>query len=175
MLPIDYALLAVVGLSALAGFFRGFFKEAFSLLGWVIAIWGAWSFGEQAAAMMPAFVADQNVMVWVGRLAILIGVLLITGILSRIASMVMGKTGLDGTDRVVGIIFGLARGVVLAGLVVNLIQVAGFEGNPWWQESKLIPYAAPIAKSLRDIADDGVEKLYEEAGQLEVPSLGQEE
>ena len=74
-----------------------------------------------------------------------------------------------------GIIFGLARGVVLAGLVVNLIQVAGFEGDPWWQESRLIPYAAPIAESLRDIADEGVEKLYEEAGQLEVPSLGQEE
>jgi len=175
MVPIDYVLIAVVGLSALAGFYRGFFKEAFSLLGWIIAIWGAWQFGEQAAAMMPALVQDPKVMLWLGRLAILIGVLLVTGILSRIASLLMGKTGLDGTDRVVGIIFGLARGVVLAGLVVNLIQVAGFEGNSWWQKSRLIPYAAPIAESLRDIADEGVEKLYEEAGQLEVPSLGQEE
>ena len=46
MLLIDYILLAAFGVSVAVGFFRGFFREAFSLLVWAAAIYAAWRLGE---------------------------------------------------------------------------------------------------------------------------------
>jgi uncharacterized membrane protein required for colicin V production len=60
-----------------------------------------------------------------------------------------------------GGLFGLGRGAILAGLVVIALQFTGFDADPWWQESKLIPYAAPVADALRDAAAEGIEMLQE--------------
>jgi uncharacterized membrane protein required for colicin V production len=56
-------------------------------------------------------------------------------------------------------VFGLARGVILIGVVVSLLKVAGFDADPWWRQSILIPYAAPIADRLSDYAVEGIEML----------------
>jgi membrane protein required for colicin V production len=169
MVAIDYLLIAVFVLSAALGIFRGFVKEALSLLGWIVAVWVAWRFGASGAELLPDFSADPMVRVWIARLIILIGVLVASGIVSGLVSFVMGKTGLDGTDRLIGMIFGLGRGVVVVGVVINLLQFAGFDADPWWEESRLITYMMPVADSLRDIADDGLDMLREGTNRSEAP------
>lgn len=161
------------------GIYRGFVKEALSLLGWVLAIWGAWRFGAEFSGWVPEFIDDPVARIWVARGGLLIVVLVISGVISSVISFLMGKTGLDGTDRLIGMVFGLGRGLVLAGLAVNLLQVAGFEADSWWQESTVIPYLLPIADSLREITDGGVDLLREGAIQdgmdrLEASSLDME-
>jgi membrane protein required for colicin V production len=169
MITVDYVLLSIFAVSAIIGVFRGFVKEAISLFGWIVAIWGAWRYGAQASAWLPDFVDDVTVKIWVARLLILIGVLIISGLTSRLISFLIDKTGLSGTDRVVGMVFGLARGMVLAGLAVNLLEVAGFKDEPWWPESKLIPYLAPVAQRLSDIAAEGLDMLDKPIDQIESP------
>jgi membrane protein required for colicin V production len=61
-------------------------------------------------------------------------------------------------------LFGLARGVLLAAVAVITLQVAGVTDEPWWQQSKLIPYAAPVADALRKAAKQGL-------GQSRSPSV----
>lgn len=161
MVTIDYLLIAVFVLSAALGIYRGFIKEALSLVGWVVAVWAAWRFGTNVAELGPEFSDDPMVRVWVARVVILVVALFASGVVSAIVSFLMGKTGLDGTDRVIGMIFGLGRGLVLVAIVINVLQFAGFEADPWWDESRLITYIMPIADSLRDIADDSMDMLRE--------------
>jgi membrane protein required for colicin V production len=172
MVTIDYLLLAILALSAFMGVFRGFVKEALSLLGWVVAIWCAWQFGGPIANWLPSFVGDPVIRLWSARLCLVISVLILSGVVSAIISFMMGRSGLDGTDRVIGMVFGLARGVILIGVTVNLLQFAGFEQDPWWDESKLIPYAAPIADTLSEIAGEGIELLNDSREKLEVSLVG---
>ena len=169
MIVVDYVLLSIFGVSAIIGVFRGFVKEAISLIGWIAAIWGAWQYGANVSAWLPDFVDDATVKIWAARLLVLIGVLLMSGLISRLVSFLIDKTGLSGTDRMVGMVFGLARGMVLAGLAVNLLEVAGFDEAPWWPESKLIPYAAPVAQRLSDIAAEGLDMLDKPIDQIESP------
>ena len=171
MVIIDYLLLAILVLSAVMGVFRGFVKESLSLLGWVLAIWCAWQFGGQVSNWMPGFIGDPVIRLWSARLCLVICVLILSGVVSAVISFMTGRSGLDGTDRVIGMVFGLGRGVVLVGVAVNLLQFAGFEQDPWWDESKLIPYAAPIAETLSDIAGEGLELLNENRDKLEVSYL----
>ena len=150
MVTVDYLLLAVAGLSGLFGLLRGFVKEAMSLAGWIVAAWCAFQFGGDVAERLPDFIQDPVLKLWAARFVVLIAVLLISGIVSGLASLLMSRTGLTGTDRVVGMVFGLARGVVVIALLVAALEMAGFRADPWWEESKLIPYAAPLAERLRD-------------------------
>ena len=172
MVTIDYLLIAVFVLSAALGIYRGFVKEALSLLGWVIAVWAAWRYGARVADWGFDFSDNPMARVWVARVIILVVVLFASGVVSAIVSFLMGKTGLDGTDRVIGMIFGLGRGLVLAAVVINVLQYAGFEADPWWEESRLITYIMPVADSLRDIADDGMEMLREGINRSEPPLVG---
>jgi membrane protein required for colicin V production len=169
MITVDYVLLSIFVLSAIIGIFRGFVREAISLVGWIVAVWGAWRYGAHVSAWLPDFVDDVTLKIWAARLLVLIGVLIISGLTSRVVSFLVDRTGLSGTDRMVGMVFGLARGMVLAGLAVNLLEVAGFAEEPWWPESKLIPYLAPVAQRLSDIADEGLDMLDKPIDQIESP------
>jgi membrane protein required for colicin V production len=159
LIAVDYLLILIVGVSAVVGLFRGFVKEAVSLLVWIAGIWCAWRFGQMVAGQLPEFIADPTLKLWATRLLILIVVLILGGLLSSLLQALLGMTGLTGTDRTVGMVFGLARGVVLAGLAVIMLELAGFSAAAWWMESRLIPYLAPMADLLRDAADEGVEQL----------------
>jgi len=159
MIVIDYLLIAIIALSALMGAFRGFVKEALALAGWVVAIWGAWQFGDEAAEWLPDFVDDPVLKIWAARLLMLIAALFVVGVISRLLSIVLDLTGLSGTNRLMGAVFGVARGAVLAAVVVSVLDAAGFDDAAWWNESKLIPYAAPIADRLGEYAEKGIDML----------------
>ncbi len=156
---IDYALAGLILLSALVGVYRGFVKEALSLAVWIFAIWLAWNYAPSAADRLSAWIEDPVLRVWAARAGVLVGVLVIGALATTLLGFLMGRSGLTGTDRLLGMLFGVGRGAVLAALVVIALQFAGFDQAAWWQESKLIPYAAPIAEKLRDAAAEGVDKL----------------
>ncbi len=159
MIWIDYVLLTILAMSCVVGLFRGLVKEALSLAVWVLAIWFSWKFSALAAPMLEGLVGDPVLRLWAARLAVLVFVLVVGGLGSWLLSYLLARTGLTGTDRLLGGLFGLARGAVLAGLLVIGLQFAGFDDSPWWSQSKLIPYAAPIADQLRDAASGGVNML----------------
>jgi membrane protein required for colicin V production len=156
---IDYLLLGIVVLSGVVGLFRGFVKEALSLGVWIAAIWCAWKFAGLAADQMSGWVAEPVLRLWAARAVVLVAVLIAGGLLTALLSFLLDQTGLTGTDRLLGGIFGLGRGAVLVAIVVIALQFTGFDESSWWPESKLIPYAEPVVAMLLDVADDGMEML----------------
>lgn len=159
MVWVDYALLGAVLVSGVVGLFRGFVKEALSLGVWVVGLWCAWKFAGVAAGQMTGWVEDPVLRLWAARVVVLVGVLILGGLLTALLSFLLDQTGLTGTDRLLGGLFGLGRGAVLAGIIVIVLQFTGFDKDPWWAESKLIPYAEPVADLLRDATAEGIQML----------------
>jgi membrane protein required for colicin V production len=159
VVAIDWALVAVLALSTVVSLFRGFFKEAISVCTWVAAVWAAWKFGPQLAGGLTEWLSTSVLRLWAARAIILIGVLFVGGMLNWLFGMLLHRTGLSGTDRVIGMVFGAGRGVILIGLIIVILELMGFNETPWWQESKLIPYAAPVVDTIRHAAEDGREFL----------------
>jgi membrane protein required for colicin V production len=155
----DYLLILVLLVSTVISLFRGFFKEALSLATWVIALWVAWRFGAQLAEGLESWVSEPVLRLWIARGLVCVGVLLAGGLLGRLIDILMLSTGLTGTDRAIGMVFGFGRGVILIGLLVVILEMMGFSNSPWWQESKLLPYAAPVADIIRHSAEDGLEYI----------------
>ena len=159
MVAVDYILLAILFVSTAVSLLRGFVREAISLVSWAVAIWCAWRFGGAVAGALEGSMGSMTARLWVARSLLLVGVLVAGGLVEWLVVYLLQKTGLTGTDRAIGTLFGFARGVVLGGLLVAILQTGGFEAEPWWQDSKLIPYAAPVADVLRDAAEEGLAYL----------------
>lgn len=159
MVAVDYILLAVLIISTAVSVLRGFVKEAISLVSWAVAIWCAWRFGGAVAGALEDSIDSMTSRLWVARSLLLVGVLVAGGLVEWLVLFLLQKSGLTGTDRAIGTVFGFARGVVLAGLLVAVLQSGGFEAEPWWQDSKLIRFAEPVADMLRDAAEEGFEYL----------------
>jgi len=159
MIWVDWLLLGVAAVSALIGLFRGLVREALSLGVWVVAIWAAWRYAGLAAGPLGEWIEDPVLRLWAGRGAVLVGVLVLGGLSTTLLGFLLDRTGLTGTDRTLGMLFGLARGAIVAAVLVIGLEFAGFDEEPWWAQSKLIPYAAPITEALRDAARKGVRQL----------------
>jgi membrane protein required for colicin V production len=157
---LDYAMLALVLVSCLIGLLRGLFREAMSLAVWVGAAWVAARYGDWLSPRLAEFVANTQLRLWAARIGLLITILIGGGILSWLLAKILRSTGLGGADRFAGMVFGLARGMLLASLAIIVLKAAGFDDQPWWRQSKLIPYVAPVADTLREAAEQGLRRSW---------------
>jgi membrane protein required for colicin V production len=151
---LDYALVAIVVVSAGVGVIRGVVREVISVAAWVLGIWVAWRYGALISPYGEHYISNAGLRLWVARLAIVTAVLVAGAMLAWLVRMLMRSTGLSGLDRLLGMVFGVVRGVLIVVAAVWTLRVAGLEHEPWWRESKLIPYAAPALDQLRALIQE---------------------
>ncbi len=134
----DYVILGALGLSVLMGLWRGFVGEVLALAVWGLAVWVAWTLGPQVAAALTA-VSLPSARIVLGYALCFIAVLIAGAIIGFLMRKLVAGSGLSGTDRLLGAVFGLARGLALVTLVVLLLGFTPFPRDPWWHESRLLP------------------------------------
>jgi membrane protein required for colicin V production len=135
--------------STIIGLLRGFVREAVSLVFWIIAIWAAWKLGPTIEPHLGGLLADPKVAPWVGRLVVLVLVLLVGWVVGLLLSYFTRTLGLGLMDRVLGLLFGILRGLVLIGLVIIGGELLHMNQEEWWSRSKLIPYGETVGDWLR--------------------------
>ena len=156
---IDVVILALIALSAILSLFRGFVKEAVALVTWLVALWVAMAFYEDLAAILSQWISLPSAQRITAFAVLFICVLLLGAIVNYLASKLVNKTGLTGTDKLLGIVFGVARGGVIVAILVLLAGLTPLPQDPWWQDSQLLGYFQELAMWMRsylpnEIADN---------------------
>ena len=141
----DIAIVALIAVSAVVSLVRGFVKEALSLATWVIAAWVAVAFADEFSYLLAGWISVPSARTAVAFAGLFFAVLIVGGLLNLLMGQLVSKTGLSGTDRVLGSVFGVARGVVLIGVMVLLAGLTAVPEDPWWQESQLIGHFEQLA------------------------------
>ena len=141
----DLAVLAIIGVSAVLSLFRGFVREAIALAGWIVGLWMAINFGHIGAGWFEGWVETHLIRTWLGSLVFLVAVLVVAGIVGRLAGGLVNATGLGGTDRVLGPIVGAGRGAIIVACVVLLAGFIDLARETWWRESVLLPHFEALA------------------------------
>jgi membrane protein required for colicin V production len=158
---VDYFIVGVITLSVLIGLWRGFLKEAISLVAWVAAFFVAFLFVEEGAAYLSRYIGIPPVRIVLAFGALFLGTLMLGGLVNLIVAQLMERTGLSGTDRLLGLVFGLLRGVAL---ITILVLLAGLNlpltENPWWKQSLLLPYFQQMAVWLREYLPPAVAEHF---------------
>ena len=149
MIWIDYAILAIIGLSVLISIWRGFTKEALSLAGWIIAFIVAMKFVDNLDVLLEPHIQVPSIRQVAAFAILFIATLFLAGFINYLAVQVIKKTGLSGTDRMVGIFFGVARGCMVVALLVLVAGLTALPQDPWWSESQFMHYFQDMAIWLR--------------------------
>ncbi|MGE5268332.1 MAG: CvpA family protein [Thiohalocapsa sp.] len=170
MNPLDLAVVAIIVLSAIFAFARGFVREALSIIAWVGA----------AAITLFAFSwvftqIDQRVhnpllsQVIAGFGLFILSLVALTILTGFVARMVRGSA-LSPIDRTLGFIFGLARGALLVCLAYLLLDLTLPQSNDrpqWIREAKSGPYLHEGADTLKGFLPESLKnKGTEAAGEL---------
>ena len=145
----DIGLLVILGLSTLVGLWRGFIVEVMSLAVWVAAFWIAFAYGDSAAALFESQVAQPSARLFLGYSMLFVLALIVGGLATWLLGKLVQSTGLSGTDRLLGMLFGLLRGAALGSVAVLLAGFTPLPADPWWQESRILPTFQRGAEWLR--------------------------
>lgn len=159
MLWIDWLIVGVVGVSALISLIRGFVAEALSILIWIAALWAAFQFTEQVSADYFGTIEEPSMRLAVAALVLILAILVLGSLLSWVIGRLVRSTGLAGTDRLLGMLFGAARGVIT---VVALVAVASWTPlcrDSWWQASRLIPTFEALGLMARGFLPEALREI----------------
>jgi membrane protein required for colicin V production len=117
---LDWLIVAVVGLSMLVSLWRGFVREAISLLGWVAAFVVANLYSDLVARQLAQTIPNSEARQIAAYVIVFVAVLVAANLASFLLKQVVWMTGLTLFDRILGTGFGFARGVLLV-LVVSMV------------------------------------------------------
>jgi len=135
----DIALLVILGLSAVVGLWRGFIAEVMSVAVWVASFWLSFAFGPQVAAMFDAHVDSPSARWFLGYVVVFVAALVVGSLLTWLIGKLVKSTGLSGTDRLLGLVFGMLRGIAVACVLVLALGFTPMPQEPFWQQSQLMP------------------------------------
>ena len=151
----DYAVLTVLALSLLLGALRGLMREMVSLAGWIAAFVLATAFSGIVALQMPESLGPL-LSGLLGFLLIFIGVLLVSGVVSLVLSLLVRAVGLGFLDRLLGAAFGVVRGVAITLLAVLLAGLTPLPREPFWRQAVLSGPFETVALALGTYLPEGV-------------------
>jgi membrane protein required for colicin V production len=156
MVTLDYIIIAIVLISAIAGLVQGFLREVCSLLSWVLGLWLAWKFGPSLEPYLGGALRKAPYGLWAGRAIVFIAILVIGAIIGAIVNYFVRLSMFSGLDRLLGFVLGLLRGVVIVGVAIILAQAVRLDGEAWWKKSRLVAPLEPVANLLRTLAGDHI-------------------
>ena len=140
MTPVDILISFIFGLSVIIGALRGLVRELVALVFWIAALWGAWVFGPLVEPYLGGLLAGPHVRVWVARLVVFIGVLCVGALVGVVLGLLTRSSGLGWVDRLMGILFGAARAVVVLGVLAIGGELLHLNEESWWHHARLVPY-----------------------------------
>ena len=145
----DLALIAIVALSTLFAFARGIVREMIALAAWVAALVAAFVYAGTVATWFASLDMSAPVKHVLAFALILITVLVIGGLVARTLSGAVKAIGLGFVDRLLGAVFGAARGLALTVLFALVAGLTTLPKQDWWQNSLLGRPLGEVASGLK--------------------------
>lgn len=157
---VDLAIIAIILISVLISLLRGFVKEALSLTGWILAFWVGLTFAGGFSRFLKSSIDDPTFRLFVSFAILFVLTLILSTVANFFASQLVQRTGLSGTDRFIGVVFGLLRGIVIVSALVLLASLTTMPKSAWWHDSWLLEQFQTLAIWLRSILPSDVARHF---------------
>ncbi|MBX2848489.1 MAG: CvpA family protein [Acidiferrobacterales bacterium] len=164
----DWIIAVIFLLSVLIGVMRGFIKEALSIASWILAFWLANTFCTQMGEYVGQFIEIPAAAfrTAVGFAVIFVGTLFIFAIIRYVLTKLLVKDAVKGTDRVLGIFFGVIRAVAIVVTIVLIARGFGMDSNDWWQNSNYLEYFLPTADYIEQLLPEQLQSTVDDAAEI---------
>lgn len=155
----DFAVIAVIAFSALISLVRGFTREVISLLTWVLATVVAMRFAHFLAEQLSPIIKTGSLRLVASFLLLFLLVLVLGWLLNAALAKLFEHRGLSLLNRLLGMVFGAARGGVLVAILILVAQHTAVVNDAWYQNARLLPFFKPAADYLSQHIPSSTEQL----------------
>jgi membrane protein required for colicin V production len=163
----DIVVLLILFLSTLISVMRGLVREVLSLASWVGAFLVAKFGAPVVAGWLPGLDSYPSARLIVAFVLVMIASVLLFSLLSLQIAKLVKISGLRGTDRALGAFFGLARGVLVAVLLVLLAGLTPLPRERYWRDAFFRVPLETMAMWMRPRLPDSIQDgAAVEVGQL---------
>jgi membrane protein required for colicin V production len=173
MNPLDIGVIAVIALSAVFAFARGFVREALSIVAWVTA--GAVTlYGFKAVyGIVDPMVHNPLLSQLIAGFGLFVGTLILMTIATGIVARSVRSSALSPIDRTLGFIFGLLRGAFIVSLAYLLLDVSLTPSDRpgWIREAKSAPYLQQGADLLRAVLPESLKSKAGDAADQAIKTV----
>lgn len=145
----DALIVLAVATSVVIGLIRGFVVEVMALVVWAFAIFASLMFAPKLTDALAGAIETSSARIFLAYALVFVGTLLVGAVVTWLLRKLVQGTGLSGTDRLLGGVFGIARGAVLVVVVVLMLGLTPFPRDAWWRESRLLPHVVVLAERAR--------------------------
>jgi membrane protein required for colicin V production len=152
----DYVVLTIVCLSVFLSVMRGFVREVLALVGWIGAFVAAMTLGGPVSAWMAPNIADERWRAVAAFGGVFFATLLLASLVAIAFSRLLKAAGLRLEDRVLGGVFGLARGLLIVMVLVLLGGVTKLPKQPAWNDAMLSPPLEALAGAVKPWLPQGL-------------------
>jgi len=144
----DYTVLIIIGISIVVSMMRGAVREVLAIVGWIAAIYVARTYASQLVPLLPQDIPTEPLKVLAAFVILMLGVLLVANLLSIALSSIIKKIGLNWLNRFVGVLFGLARGLLIVCVLVFLAGLTSFPKDARWTNAMFSSPLEVLVKSM---------------------------
>jgi membrane protein required for colicin V production len=158
MNPLDLGVIAVIGLSAIFAFARGFVREALSIIAWVGAGFATLYGFNAVYAMVDPMVHNPLLSQLIAGFGLFVAALIVLTIVTGVVAGTVRSSGLSPIDRTLGFIFGLVRGAFIVSLAYLFLDVSVQKNDrpAWLRDAKSEPYLQQGADMLRNFLPESL-------------------
>jgi membrane protein required for colicin V production len=157
MIWVDFVIIGLMFVYLVMGLMRGFGKEVFSLVFWILAVWVGLNFSREFSRFLEPTIGYPLARIAASFACLFVITLVLGGLISfLLGEELVNQAGLTFSDRFLGMIFGCVRGLVVVEVMIMLAGLTSLPEDPWWKESQFIPPFQSLALWLRDHNPSGM-------------------
>lgn len=148
MTMFDYVVLFIIAVSVLVSLMRGAVKEFLSIAAWVLAFYVAQNYASLLIPLLPDAIPSEMLKMMAAFLILFLAVLFISSLISIAITSLLSKVGIGWFNRLVGALFGLAKGLLIVCVLVFLAGMTQLPKDALWTNAMLSAPLEALVKSL---------------------------
>ena len=158
---IDYTIIGLIVFSTVISFFRGFTREIVSFFVWIFGILIALKFAGSLQIYFVTWTSSSMIRYIIAFLLLFFIVFMVGVLLNTLIHLFIEKVGLSITDRLLGVFFGVARGLVIVAVILMFVSVSSIQETTVVSESRLVPDFQPMVTWLNTFLPQEMKEFSE--------------
>jgi membrane protein required for colicin V production len=156
----DIFVAVILGYSLIAGLFRGLVKEVSSIIGVLGGFFAAYSYYDVLAHYLVRVASNPAYRNILAFLLIFCGVLVLVNALAMVLKYLMKIVFLGWLDRLGGVIFGLAKGVLIVAVLFLMLTTFLPKGASLIKDSACAPYVSMVSEQLATVVTSEIKRDF---------------
>jgi membrane protein required for colicin V production len=160
MNPFDLIITIILGYCLIRGFFRGLIKEISSIIGVLGGFYAGYTYYMEVSKPLSAWTSNPAYSKILGFMLLFCSIFILVSILGVIVKYLMNIAFLGWVDRICGVFFGIAKGVLIASVLLMILTAFLPKGAPLIKDSLLAPHVSRVSEIMAQLVSKEMKQEF---------------